>query len=185
MITFRCTNQSFLPNTFITKKTTPIAKTLNAFGYLKSIDKNGKCIVIWYSNYIRTELTFNLKELAKEYKSIYPYYNTPIIRGGIWKYSYLTLLRSIHKDTGFSKIKVDPMTCKIRPIKGNDVEISDARYVLEWAMTDLKGKIIEITNHDRPPIYSIKTIDGVFEMARTSFILMPQDYFILLSIRCN
>lgn len=185
MITFRLAKQSFQSNTFIAIKTTPIVNTLNAFGYLRSIDKKGKCIVWWYSNFIKVEMVFKLKDLLNNYKSIYPYYNTKFIRGNIWKYSYLTLLNHIHKDKCFSCIKVDKVTYKINPIKKNDVTICDAQYVLSNKITILEGKIINITNHNHPVIYTVKTKEGKYYMPRNYFSLLPQDYFNLLSIRCD
>jgi hypothetical protein len=185
MITFRCTKQSFQSNTFIAIKTTPIVNTLNAFDYLKSIDKKGKCIVWWYSNFIKSELTFKLKDLVHNYKSIYPYYNTKFIRGNIWKYSYITLLNHIHKDKGFSCIKVDKITYKINPLKKSNVIINDARFALENKITILEGKIVNITNHNHLTIYTIKTKEDIYYMPRNYFSLLPQDYFDLLSIRCN
>jgi len=184
MITFKLTKQNFSKNTFFTAKKTPISKTLNSFGYIYKINK-GVATVFWYDNYIKSELKFKIKELISNYKSIYPYYNTSFIRGNIWKYSYLTLLNHIHKDNGFSCIKVDKMTYKINPIKKSNVEICDARYVLDNHITDLKGKIVNITNHNHPITYDIKTSEGTFNMNRNSFAIVPQDYFILLSIRCG
>ena len=178
MITFKITKQNFKPNTFITRKDCPISKTLNKFGYIKSISKD-KAIVLWYDNYIKSELTFKLKELIN-YKSIYPYYNTKFVRGNIWKHSYLTLLRSIHSETGFSNIKVDKMVYKKPAYKGMNVVISDAVYVLSNNITKLEGKIIKDGKHE----YIIRTVEGEFTMCRTSFLVLPQDYFILLSIRC-
>lgn len=184
MITFRYTKQNFISNSFIAIKTTPMINTLNSFGYLKSIDKKGKCIVWWYSNFIKVEMIFKMKDLLNNYKSVYPYYNTKFIRGNIWKYSYLTLLNHIHKDKGFSCIKVDKVTYKINPIKKNDIIICDARYVLSNKITSLEGKIINIVNHTHPAIYTIRTKEGNFDMLRNNFSLLPQDYFDLLSIRC-
>jgi len=181
MITFRNTKQSFEKNTFFTKKTTPICNTLNSFGYLKYIDKRGFAIVDWYDNYNKAELKFKIKELQDKYKSIYPYYNTPTVRGNIWKHSYTTLLQYINKDTGFSKIKVDKVTYKISPIKGNNVIICDARFVLENNITILEGKIKRIIKN----VYTIITSEGEFVMGRNCFSILPQDYFILLSIRCK
>lgn len=181
MITFKLTKQNFSVNTFFAKKTTPIANTLNSFGYLKSIDKKGIAIVHWYNNYIKIELTFKIKELLDNYKSIYPYYNTKFIRGNIWKYSYLTLLQHIHKDTGFSKIMVDKMTYKILPVKENNVIITDAVYVLSNNITKLQGIIKKFNKHN----YTILTEEGEFILTRCQFTLLPQDNFILLSIRCN
>ena len=169
----------FNKNTFFTKKTTPISKILNSFGYIKTITKN-RVIVDWYDNYTKVELQFKLKELIEGYKSIYPYYNTPYLRGNIWKYSYGALLTKIHRDTGFSKIKVDKVTYKKTPVKRNDVEINDAKYVLYHNITDLKGKITKVNKC----MYEITTSEGVYCMPRTYFTLLPQDEFILLSVRC-
>jgi hypothetical protein len=168
MIKFKITKQSFELNTFFTKKTTPIDKTLNSFGYIRSVRKGDNINVYWYDNYKRR----------------YPYYNSNVMRGNIWKHSYLTLLTKINPEKGFSQIKVDKMTYKINPVKGNDVEISDAKYVLKHNITALDGKIIKITNHSHPSVYDIKTSEGVFSMSRNCFSLSPQDYFVLLSIRC-
>lgn len=181
MITFRITQQSFQKNTFFCKKTTPIAKSLNAFGYLKGFNKDGKAIVDWYYNFVRSEILFTTKELKEGYKSIYPYYNTKTVRGNIWKYSYTTLLKNICPNRGFSQIKVDKLTYKITPIKGNKVIINDAVYVLKNGITDLYGKIVTVHNGS----CNIKTSQGVFSVKRNSFTILPQDYFILLSIRCN
>lgn len=185
MITFRLTKQSFNKNTFFTKKTTPIANSLNSFGYLKSVNKKGNCIVWWYDNFIKSELCFKLSDLTANYKSVYPYYNTKFLRGNIWKFSYLTMLEKLHSDRGFSNIKVDKVTYKILPIKKKDVMISDAYFVLEHHITELKGTIINITNHNQPAIYTIKTIEGVYYMPRNYFNLLPQDSFDLISIRCH
>lgn len=185
MITFRVTKQSFQVNTFFARKTTPIANTLNAFGYLKSVDKRGNCIGVWYDNFRKVELKYTIKELQRDYKSIYPYFTTKTFRGGIWKYSYQTLLNKICPEQGFSKIMVDPIVCKVRPIKKNKVEICDARYVIEHNMKDLYGKIIDIKNHNAPPVFSIRTSEGIYKLSRTYFTLIPQDSFTLFSIRCN
>lgn len=181
MITFRNTKQDFSKNTFITAKKTPIAKTLNSFGYLKYIDKKGIAIVDWYDNYIKSELRFKMSELCTNYKSICPYYNTKFVRGNIWKHSYTTLLTKIHKDTGFSKIKVDKVTYKKKPIKGNNVIITDAVYVLSNGITDLQGKLRKLTKNT----FTIKTAQGEYVLERNSFAVLPQDYFILLSVRCS
>jgi hypothetical protein len=181
MITFRVTKQDFKVNTFFTKKSTSIANSQLAFGYLKSIDKKGNCIAIWYSNFIKAELHFKLKELKVNYKSIYPYFNNKVMRGGIWKHSYLTLLNNICPERGFSRIKVDKMTYKIHPLKGNDVIISNARKVLEHNLTVLEGKIIKTNKH----VFDVKSKDGTFSLLRCDFEILPQDYFILLAIRCN
>ena len=182
MLSFRLTKQSFVKNSFFTRKTTPMIKTLNSFGYLKFIDKKGNAVVEWYDNYIKSELTFKMKELVDNYKSIYPYYNTKFVRGNIWKHSYTTLLQKIHKDTGFSNIKVDKITYKKLPIKGNNVIITDAVYVLSNNITKLQGKL---TGLSKPKDYVVTTEEGEFSMGRNSFNVLPQDYFILLSIRCN
>ena len=181
MITFRTNKQNFISNTFITIKTTPIAKTLNSFGYIKFINKNN-CTVWWYDNYVKSELSFKMKELIANYKSIYPYYNTKFVRGNIWKHSYTTLLQKIHKDMGFSNVKVDKITYRKPPIKGNNVLITDAVYVLSNNITKLQGIL---TSLSKPKDYVITTEEGKFSMGRNSFTVLPQDYFILLSIRCN
>ena len=184
MIVFKLTKQNFSKNTFFTIKKTSLAKALFSFGYIYKIHK-GVATVFWYDNGIKSELKFKVKELVSKYKSIYPYYNTKFIRGNIWKYSYLTLLKYVNKDTGFSFIKVDKITYKISPIKGNTVEICDAKYVLQHNIRDLSGTIINITNHDHPICYDIETSEGIFTMSRNSFSIVPQDYFVLLSIRCQ
>jgi hypothetical protein len=185
MITFKLTKPNFSRNTFIAKKKTPISNTLNSFGYIKIINSNFHskhyATVYWYDNFIKSELTFSYKELEDNYKSIYPYYNTKFVRGNIWKYSYETLLAKIHKDMGFCNIKVDKMTYKKVPIKGNNVIIMDAVYVLSNGITKLQGVIEKIIKNT----YTIHTEEGNFTMSRCSFVLLPQDYFILLSIRCN
>lgn len=183
MIVFRLTRQTFAKNTFFTKRTTPIAKTLNSFGYIKHITANGVAIVDWYDNFTKVELRFRMRELIEEYKSIYPYYNNPHVRGNIWKHSYHILLRNIHKDTGFSKIKVDKVVYKKTPNKGNKVLICDAQYVQKnnIDINKLEGKIIKIKNNT----YEVITEQGKFAMNRNNFLLQPQDFFILLSVRCN
>lgn len=181
MIRFKLSKQNLQPNTFIAKRTTCIDSCLNAFGFIKRIDKKGIVIVDWYYNFIKSEIKFKLSELKEDYKSILPYYNTKFLRGNIWKYSYTTLLNKIHPEKGFSQIKVDKMTYKMHPIKGNNVIITDAVYVLSNKITKLEGKIVNINKKE----YSIKTKEGVYVMNRNSFAVLPQDYFILLSIRCN
>lgn len=182
MITFKLTKSNFSNNTFITKKGTPISKTLNSFGYIKNVNfKKQSSTIYWFDNFIKSELTFKLKDLSANYKSIYPYYNTKFVRGNIWKYSYETLLSKINKDTGFYNIKVDKMVYKKVPYKGNNVLITDAVYVLSHNITKLQGVLKSIKGKE----YTIKTQEGVYSMGRCSFALLPQDYFILLSIRCN
>lgn len=181
MIKFRLTNQRFEPNTFIARKKTPIDKTLNDFGYIKSISKRGIANVLWFNNYRRVELTFRVSELINNYKSIYPYYNNSLIRGNIWKYSYLTLISKICPEKGFTQIKVDKMTYKKNPKIKDKVAITDARYVLDAGITDLDGVIRKRTNNS----FTIHTTEGEYIMSRNSFALLPQDYYIILSIRCN
>lgn len=181
MIKFRLTNQNFEPNTFIARKRTPIDKTLNDFGYIKSINNKGIANVLWFNNYRRVELTFKLTELKNSYKSIYPYYNTKVVRGNIWKYSYLTLLSKIYPEKGFTQIKVDKMTYKKNPNIKDKVMITDAKYVLDAGITDLNGYIRKRTKNT----FTIHTNQGEYIMTRNSFALLPQDYFVLLNIRCN
>lgn len=182
MITFKLTKSNFSNNTFITRKNVPISKTLSSFGYIKSVNfKKQTNTVYWYDNFIKSELTLKNRDLLDNYKSIYPYYNTKFVRGNIWKHSYETLLSKICKDTGFCNIKVDKMTYKKVPIKGNNVIIMDAVYVLSHNITKLQGVIEDIKGKE----YTIKTTEGEYSMGRCSFTLLPQDYFILLSIRCN
>jgi len=180
MIKFRLTNQRFEHNTFIARKKTPIDKTLNDFGYIKFIHKN-VANVLWFNNYRRIELTFKLTELKNSYKSIYPYYNTKVVRGNIWKYSYLTLLSKICPEKGFTQIKVDKMIYKKNPNIKDKVMITDAKYVLDAGITDLNGYIRKRTKNT----FTIHTNQGEYIMTRNSFALLPQDYFVLLNIRCN
>jgi len=72
------------------------------------------------------------------------------------------------------------MTYKKTPIKGNNVIITDAVYVLANGITKLEGVISKLDKH----YYTINTEEGKFILTRNSFTLLPQDYFILLSIRC-
>jgi len=180
MITFRLSKQNFSKNTFITAKTTPISKTLNSFGYIHHFTNKELAIVYWYDDFIKSELNFRLKDLIANYKNIYPYYNTSYLRGNIWKYSYSTLLSKIDPNKGFGQITVDKMTYKKTPIKGNNVIITDAVYVLANGITKLEGVISKLDKH----YYTINTEEGKFILTRNSFTLLPQDYFILLSIRC-
>lgn len=181
MITFRISKQCFVKNTFIAAKTTPIAKTLNSFGYIKNISKKGIVTVDWYSHFVRAELRFKMSDLIKDYKSIFPYYNTAKIRGNIWKHSYRVLLDKIDVNKGFNPLKVDKLVYKKVPIIGSDVKICSAQVVLDNQLTDLRGIVRYI---DRVGLYTIETAEGEFKMSRCSFELLPQDYFILLSIRC-
>lgn len=181
MITFKLTKQNFNKSTFVTRKDIPISKTLNNFGYIRYFDFKKETVVIeWYNNFNKSEIKVRKKDLFANYKSIYPYYNTKFSRGNIWKYSYETLLSKIDKEKGFCNIKVDKMTYKKVPIKGNNVIITDAVYVLGHNITKLQGVIKAINKKE----YTIQTQEGKYVMNRCSFALLPQDYFILLSIRC-
>lgn len=183
MITFRLDKKAFAKNTFFAHKKTPIDETLNHFGFIKHITKNGLIIADWYENFVKMELTFKPKELSLEYKSIYPYYNNKTVRGNIWKHSYLTLLSKIHKDYGVSKLMVDKVTYKKTPVIKDNVIIVDHKVISSLQIDDLKG-FVELYD-TRSKEYVIKTATRRFIMKRTSFVLQPQDDFVLLAIRCN
>lgn len=184
MITFRLTKQDIRPNTFITVKTFPLSKALNSFGYIRRITKYKMVMIDWYDNYKLIQIKRSLRDCKEDYKSIYPYFNTSFVRGNIWKHSYNVLLSKINPETGFTKIKVDKVTYKKPAYKGMNVIISDAVFVLSNNITKLEGKVTDVLNHREHPLYRIKTVEGEFEIPRTSFLVLPQDYFILLSVRC-
>jgi hypothetical protein len=182
MITLRITKQNFVKHSFVIFKGTSVQNALNSFGFIKEI-KNNRVLLWWYDNFVRSEEWTTLINLQKDYRSVYPYYNNHQLRGNIWKHSFLTLLNRIDENKGFSKIVVDKLTYKKTPHKNDNVIISNAVFVLNNNITKLEGKIVYM--YKKTKTYKVVTVEGSYILRRSNFTLLPQDYFILLSIRCN
>ena len=180
MIVFKRSIQKFEVNSFVTDKLTTSNQTLFNFGYIESFDcMTDSYNVIWVKDFHLSKVKIRFRDMQKFYRSIYPYYNSVRLRGNIWKYSYRVLLDKLGCD-GFQKLKVDKLVYKKSPKINDKVLVTDAVYVLKNNIRSLDGEIKAKNGR----LYTISLPQGTFEMKRSSFKLIPQDEFQLISVRC-